>query len=69
MVKMILKSVFCFVMSAMACIGIGSMSSENWMVTVPMTFISMFLFGCAAYNGWLDDVIEFVDYNEQKMFG
>ena len=69
MAKMILKSVFCFTMVILWSVGVGSISSANWYVTVPMILGAMFAFGCAAANGWLDDVMDFVEGCEKRMLG
>ena len=69
MAKMILKSLFCFAMVMLWCIGVGSISSENWYINVPMILGSVFGFGCACVNGWLDDLMDFVEGYEKRMLG
>jgi len=69
MAKMILKSVFCFTMVMLWCVGVGSISSENWYINVPMILGSVFGFGCACVNGWLDDLMDFVEGYEKRMLG
>jgi hypothetical protein len=69
MAKMILKSVFCFAMVALWSIGLGSISSENWYICVPMIFGSLFAFGCACVNGWLNELMDFVEGCEKRMLG
>jgi hypothetical protein len=51
------------------CVGVGSISSENWYINVPMILGSVFGFGCACVNGWLDDLMDFVEGYEKRMLG
>ena len=69
MAKIILKSVFCFTMVILWCVGVGSISSENWYINVPMILISVFGLGCACVNGWLNDLMDFVEEYEKMMLG
>ena len=66
MAKILLKSVLCFVLASVMCIGLYS---ESLVMSCVLVLGSVFTFGCLCVNGWLDDLMDFVEEYEKRMLG
>jgi hypothetical protein len=67
MAKVIFKILFCFSMVFLWAIGICLMKPETWYIAVPIILGSVVAFCCACVDGWLDDLMDFVEGKEKSL--
>jgi len=69
MAKYVFKILFCLVIVLMWVLGLFLMTKDTWYIGSPMILVSVFAFGVACVNGWLDDLMDFVEGYEKRMLG
>jgi UDP-N-acetylmuramyl pentapeptide phosphotransferase/UDP-N-acetylglucosamine-1-phosphate transferase len=50
-------------------LGLFLMTKDTWYIGSPMILVSVFAFGVACVNGWLDDLMNLVEGYEKRMLG